>query len=176
MNDIIILALLLDGPKHGYQLKREAGWIVGRESLHNNLVYPMLRRFLKEGWATRKSVPGERGQKRQQYVLTARGRQIMQERIGSYSEADASSIEGFHVRVGLFELLIPETREHILSLRENYLHSHEATLTALQDNMDVGIWGGEVLKHRHEKTQLELAWIRRLRRLSKSNSEGGRAS
>jgi hypothetical protein len=45
MNDLIILATLLDGPKHGYQLKREAGFILGQGAMHNNLIYPMLRRF-----------------------------------------------------------------------------------------------------------------------------------
>ena len=49
MNDLIILALLLDGPKHGYQLKREAGFLFGHGDMHNNLVYPLLRRFLTAG-------------------------------------------------------------------------------------------------------------------------------
>jgi hypothetical protein len=50
MNDLIVLAILLDGPKHGYQLKREAGFILGQGAMHNNLIYPMLRRFTAEGW------------------------------------------------------------------------------------------------------------------------------
>jgi len=176
MTDLIILALLSPGPKHGYQLKREAGWIFGQESLHNNLVYPMLRRFLKEGWATKKSVSGERGQNRQQYSLTARGRQTLLARLSSYSEADVRSVEGFHMRVGLFELLEPEVRERILSLREAYLRSQVETMSALQAHMDVGTYGGEVVRHRQEKMQLELNWIRRLRRFVKSNSKEGRVS
>src|ERR1700719_2372007 len=120
MTDLIILALLLPGPKHGYQIKREAGWILGQEAMHNNLVYPMLRRFLAEGMATKKSVPGERGQNRQQYVLTARGRRTLLARLNTYGENEAESAEGFHMRVGMFELLEPEARERILSLREAY--------------------------------------------------------
>ncbi len=176
MSDLIILALLLDGPKHGYQLKREAGWILGQQALHNNLVYPMLRRFLEEGWVSKKSVPGERGQKRLQYLLTARGRQTLLTSLTSYSEAEARSVEGFHLRVGMFELLKPEVREHILSLREAYLHSQEEALAALQAHMDIGTYGGEVVRHRHEKMQFELNWIRRLRRLVKSDFEDGRVS
>jgi DNA-binding PadR family transcriptional regulator len=173
MNDLIILALLLPGPKHGYQIKREAGWIIGQEAMHNNLVYPLLRRFLEEGWVTKKSVAGERGQNRQQYALTARGRQALLARLSTYNESDARSVEGFNMRVGLFELLKPEVREHILSLREKYLRSQVETMAALQSHMDVGSFGGEVLRHRHETMQLELNWIRRLRRLVKSNSEDG---
>lgn len=66
MTDIIVLATLLGGPKHGYQLKHEAGLILGQTNLHNNLVYPLLRRFTEEGWVTSKTVPGERGQRRRQ--------------------------------------------------------------------------------------------------------------
>jgi DNA-binding PadR family transcriptional regulator len=61
MTDLILLALLLARPKHGYQLKREAGLLLGQEMLHNNLVYPLLRRFMKHRWVSRKTGPGQRG-------------------------------------------------------------------------------------------------------------------
>ena len=80
MNDLVLLSLLYDGPKHGYQLKREAGFVLGRGDMHNNLVYPLLRKFTKKGWVTKKTVPGERGQTRQQYVLTAKGRRELRRR------------------------------------------------------------------------------------------------
>ncbi len=50
----MVLGLLFDGPKHGYQLKREAGFVLGRGDMHNNLVYPLLRRFTTEGWVTKR--------------------------------------------------------------------------------------------------------------------------
>ena len=71
MTDLIILSMLLPGPKHGYQLKHEAGMVFGQEALHNNLIYPLLRRFLKDGWVSKKEVPGERGQTRQQCQMAA---------------------------------------------------------------------------------------------------------
>jgi hypothetical protein len=45
MNDLLLLATLLEGPKHGYALKKQAGLILGEAELQNNLVYPLLRRF-----------------------------------------------------------------------------------------------------------------------------------
>src|ERR1700758_1557 len=105
MNDLLLLALLLDGPKYGYQLKREAGWMMGHEPLHNNIVYPMLRRFLDKEWVNRKAVPGQRGQTRQQYALTAEGKRSLIERLSQFSEADASVEAAFHLRVGLFAAL-----------------------------------------------------------------------
>ena len=105
MTDLIILSMLLPGPKHGYQLKHEAGMVFGQEALHNNLIYPLLRRFLKDGWVSKKEVPGERGQTRQQYSLTAHGRRVLLERLSQFNEADAASDKEFRSRVGLFELL-----------------------------------------------------------------------
>ena len=107
MNDLLLLSMMLGGPKYGYQLKREAGWIMG-QALHNNLVYPTLRRFLEEGWVSKKAVPGERGQTRQRYVLTAEGRRYLFECLNKFSEGDASSDQSFNLRVGLFAALKPE--------------------------------------------------------------------
>src|SRR5579863_277319 len=101
MNDLLLLSMMQEGPKYGYQLKREAGWIVG-QALHNNLVYPSLRRFLEKGWVSKKAVPGERGQTRQQYVLTAEGRRRLFESLSEFGDAEAASEEAFRVRVGLF--------------------------------------------------------------------------
>ena len=58
MNDLLMLAALLGGPKHGYALKKQAGLMTGQANLHNNLVYPLLRRFVARGWVTRKKVAG----------------------------------------------------------------------------------------------------------------------
>jgi len=84
MNDLIILGLLSGGSKHGYQLKREAGFMLGHGDMHNNLVYPLLRRFTTAGWVTKKTVPGERGQTRQQYELTAKGRHELIRRLAEF--------------------------------------------------------------------------------------------
>ncbi|HEX6906827.1 MAG TPA: PadR family transcriptional regulator, partial [Terriglobales bacterium] len=126
MIDLIILANLLDGPKHGYALKKQAGMLFADSELHNNLVYPLLRRFTSQGWVTRKSAPGERGQTRQQYALTAAGRRALLERLNTFTEKEAHSTEEFLVRVGLFELLAPEARERVLNTRQRLLAQREA--------------------------------------------------
>jgi DNA-binding PadR family transcriptional regulator len=167
MNDLVLLSMMLDGPKYGYQLKREAGWILGQGSLHNNLVYPTLRRFLEEKWVSKKEVPGERGQTRQQYVLTAEGRRSLFARLNEFSEADASSEGAFHLRVGLFAALKPEARETIVTRRENYLQTRDRKLGVLQANMDLGKFGGEIVQHMRKQIERELEWIRHLRRIAK---------
>lgn len=169
MTDLIILSMMLAGPKHGYQLKHEAGMVFGQEVLHNNLIYPLLRRFLKEGWLSRKEVPGERGQTRQQYSLTAQGRRVLLERLSQFTEADAASDKEFRSRVGFFELLQPEVRENILNRRESYLRGLHERLAALEANMKVGKYGAEVIRQFRDQIALEAKWIPHLRRISKSD-------
>jgi DNA-binding PadR family transcriptional regulator len=170
MNDLLLLSMMLANPKYGYQLKREAGWILGQQALHNNLVYPAMRRFLQEGWVTKKAVPGERGQTRQQYVLTAEGRRYLFERLNEFGEADASSESSFHLRVGLFPALKPETREAVLALRENYLQSRDQRLADLQANMELGKFGGEIVRYMRKQIEMESGWILHLRRIAKPKS------
>ena len=169
MNDLLMLAMLLGEPKYGYQLKRETGWMMGQEDLHNNIVYPMLRRFLNEGWVTKKSVPGERGQTRQQYALTPDGRRYFFERMNTFSDADASSAEAFHLRVGIFAGLTPKSREAILSGREKYLGHRDQKLEALQSNMELGKYGGEIVRYMRKQIEIEQEWIRHLRRIAKGS-------
>lgn len=167
MNDLLLLAMMLDEPKYGYQLKREAGWMMGQEALHNNLVYPMLRRFLEEGWVSKKAVPGERGQTRQQYVLTATGRRNLFERICQFDEAEAASEAAFYLRVGLFAALPTEIREKILAARESHLRQRDGALEDLDANMELGKFGEEIVQHMRKQIEMQLEWIRHLRRMAK---------
>lgn len=167
MNDLLLLAMMLDEPKYGYQLKREAGWMMGEDPLHNNIVYPMLRRFLDEGWVSKKAVPGERGQTRQQYALTALGRRSLFDRMNAFTDDDASSDDAFRLRVGIFEALKPESQESILSKRENYLLRRDQRLGQLQAKMELGKFGGEIVRYMRKQIEMEREWIRHLRRMEK---------
>jgi DNA-binding PadR family transcriptional regulator len=165
MNDLLVLAMLADGPKHGYQLKREAGFIMGQGDMHNNLVYPLLRRFTIAGWVTKKPVPGDRGQTRQTYSLTATGRKELIARLGDYNEADASNARAFFTRVGMFALLPSEDRTRILDQREAFLRGREQRLSRMNKNLELGGFGAEVVHYLIAQARSDLAWIRRLRRL-----------
>jgi len=165
MTDLIVLGMLLSEPQHGYRLKQQAGMIFGQGELHNNLVYPLLRRFVANRWVTKKTVPGERGQNRQQYAITPLGRQALMDRLRSFSEQDARSEDEFRVRVGFFEMLSHEDREKILEFREGALRSRNQILSNLTKAMDLSAYGGEVVGFLQEQTETELAWIARLRQV-----------
>ena len=171
MTDLIILAMLLPGSKHGYQLKHEAGIILGQEVLHNNLVYPLLRRFMNHKWVTRKTVPGERGQTRQQYTLTALGRKELLARLSSFTEQEARSADSFRLRVGLFERLQSEARGRILDSRTAFLRSRSEKLTAVQTHFPLDHYAKEVTSLFLAETRAELDWIERMRKFEKSRKD-----
>ena len=164
MTDLIILSTLLPGPKHGYQLKHEAGIILGQGVLHNNLVYPLLRRFMNDKWVSRRTVPGERGQMRHRYALTALGRKELLARLSAFSEQDARSSDEFRLRVGMFQLLGEETRLRILETRQTFLMARLEKLIAVETNFPLDRYAGEVTSQFRSETQSELDWLKRLRK------------
>jgi DNA-binding PadR family transcriptional regulator len=168
MTDLVLLAMLLGGPKHGYQLKHEAGLVLGQRVLHDNLVYPLLRRFTNKKWVNRKEVPGERGQTRQQYSLRALGRRELVARLSEFSERDAASWDAFRFRVSMFWLLEPEVCERVLKARAEFLQAQTVQMNAIQRGFELNRYATEVTNQTLARIRSELAWIERLHKLEKS--------
>jgi DNA-binding PadR family transcriptional regulator len=167
MNDLVLLAALLSGPQHGYALKKQVGLISGKRDMHNNLVYPLLRRFVENGWVSKREAAGQRGQTRELYALTTKGKQELLRHLGDYTEKEAPSDSEFHLRVGLFAVLDAATRARILAERDRWLAAREQNLARISAAVDTGPWGGEVVNFLGERTQAERAWIARLERKTK---------
>jgi DNA-binding PadR family transcriptional regulator len=165
MTDLILLATLLDGPKHGYQLKKQAGMIFGHWAIHNNLVYPLMRRFTAEGWASKKTVPGERGQNKQQYAITAVGRKALVEKLSDFDDEAARSVEGFRIRVALLGMLPGGTQAKILDARERALREQDARLEGLEQVVQLSVYPAEVVKFMRKQLAGEMVWVRRLQKI-----------
>ena len=164
MNDLFVLANLLGGPKHGYALKKQVGLISGQGEMHNNLVYPLLRRFVESGWVSKRKAAGQRGQTRDIYALTNKGRQQLLRRLSQPADKEKSPENGFRLRVGLFSFLDAETRGRILAERDRRLAEREEHLARLPGALDLGLWGGEVVHFLRDQIRSERKWISRLKR------------
>ena len=164
MNDLILLALLLEGSQHGYALKKKVGLITGHGEMHNNLVYPLLKRFVGQGWVHRRSVEGQRGQTRELYALTANGKKELVRTLSEFSEKAAGSGEAFRLRVSLFSLLAPLIQERILDRREDWLVKHDENLRRIEDTTGTRGWSAEVVDFRKNEIRAERKWIEQLRR------------
>ncbi len=168
MNDLLLLSTLLDGPKHGYALKKQIALITGHREMHNNLVYPLLKRFVSRGFVNRRKTSGERGQTRELYAITEKGRQEIRQRLSDFSPKAVASAEAFSFRVGLFEILDAPARLRILDERENWIAQRAGKLKNLSSSMDIGEWGGEVVRFLYAQAQSEKKWISRLRKKVRS--------
>lgn len=165
MNDLLILACLLDGPQHGYALKNRIGTITGHGAMHNNLVYPLLKRFVAASWVRRRKAAGQRGQTRELYSLTAKGKQALLSRLAAFSEKDAASGDAFRLRVGLFGVLSQEDWTKILDLRAKWLERRAETLAAIRETMTLDQWAGETVRFLQDQAKAERKWLEHLRTL-----------
>ncbi|HXA82411.1 MAG TPA: PadR family transcriptional regulator [Methylomirabilota bacterium] len=172
MNDLLLLATLLGGPAHGYALKKRVGQITGHSDMHNNLVYPLLKRFVAAGWVSRKTVPGERGQTRERYALTPKGKKELLRRLEQFTPKDAANADAFQLRVGLFAFLGAAARERIVEQREAWLAKRAEKLNSLAANMELGEWGAKVVAFLKKQLDAERKWTAELR---KGTEEQGRA-
>jgi DNA-binding PadR family transcriptional regulator len=162
-----VLAALLEGPKHGWALKKLAGFVYGPAGMHNNLLYPLLRKFAAEGWVRRREEAGERGQTRAVYSLTSRGAGELMRRLRQFSEKGASSASEFLIRVGLFGLLDLPARRQILSERDKWLEKKEKHFVLIHEGvkaMEKSEWGAEVSCFLLRAVRAERKWIRSLER------------
>lgn len=164
MNDLFLLATLLGGPQHGYALKKQVGLITGQREMHNNLVYPLLRRFGENGWISKRSAAGQRGQTREVYALTRKGKQELLRRLGQFTNKEAASESAFRLRVGLFGVLDSDTQERIVIERDLCLAAREQNLARLAAAVDLGVWGSEVVRFFREEIHKERHWIASLKR------------
>jgi DNA-binding PadR family transcriptional regulator len=164
MNDLLLLATLLGGPQHGYALKKQVGLITGQREMHNNLVYPLLRRFGENGWISKRSAAGQRGQTREVYALTSKGKQELLRRLGQFTNKEVASESAFRLRVGLFGVLDSDTQKRIVAERDLWLAAREQRLERLAAAVNLGVWGNEVARFFREETRRERRWIASLKR------------
>lgn len=164
MTDLVVLTALLSGPAYGYALKRTAGLIFGSGALHNNVVYPLLKKFVESGWVEQKIVPGDRGQHRKQYRITVAGKKYLLEQIASFDERDAANDGAFLFRVAMFDLLPEEKRKEIIAARKAYLKVRLKELHKLDQVGRPKAFAGIVLEHFQDLVRGELKWISGLER------------
>jgi DNA-binding PadR family transcriptional regulator len=171
MNDLLLLAALLDGPKHGYALKKQTGLITGKREMHNNLVYPLLKRFVHEGWVRQYESAGQRGQTREVYSLTSKGKQALLQRLGAFTDKDAPSADAFCLRTGLFGVLEAEKRRGVLETRGKWLKKRAERLATIAKSMSLDNWAKETVRHLRNQVEAEQKWLAHLSRIAKQSGK-----
>jgi DNA-binding PadR family transcriptional regulator len=132
MTDLVLLLALLGGPAYGYSLKKTAGLIFGSGAIHNNLIYPTLKKFERNGWVEQTAVPGSRGQQRKQYRITRAGRKYLLGEIRTFGGRQAGDEGAFLLRIAMFDVLSPRQRRGVIAARRSFLAERSAELSQLR--------------------------------------------
>jgi PadR family transcriptional regulator, regulatory protein PadR len=163
MDDLLLLAALTEGPAYGYALKKTAGLVVGGGELHNNVVYPSLKRFVRNGWVTRSSVPGERGQMRKLYRITAAGKKHLLEQMRSFGDQEQRDEAAFLLRVAFFDALSADIRRSIISARRSFLTGRAVELARFEKaTRRPRSFSLAALRRAQSRVRDELRWIQRI--------------
>ena len=129
-SEILILAMLRQGPRHGYEIKKDIDRALGgMVAMNNKTLYLALKRFEEIGAVTRQVILQEGKPNRHLYELTGRGIELLQTSLSDLPPEQVANDAEFFTRVAFFELLSPPERATILNKRLTHL---EGSLTYLQ--------------------------------------------
>jgi DNA-binding PadR family transcriptional regulator len=162
--DIVILSHLQRGPVHGYELKRKVSQTTAY-ALHNNTLYPALRRFEEAGAVTKTAETQEGRPPKHVYELTGLGRELLHDMLADLTPEQAAEENEFLTRVGQFEHLTPDERRRVLAARATALgvqKSHLHDLAERSTRSPDHEWGALVVAELAGRLDRELAWIERL--------------
>jgi DNA-binding PadR family transcriptional regulator len=130
-SEILILAMLWQGPRHGYEIKKDIDRALGGiVTLNNKTLYLALKHFEEMGAVTRQVIPQKGKPNRHLYELTERGIELLHASLREFPASQAGSDAEFFTRVAFFDLLEVPEREAILTTRLAFL---EGCLSYLQN-------------------------------------------
>src|SRR2546429_7320885 len=132
-SEIVILAMLHQGPRHGYEIKKDVERALGgMVPLNNKTLYLTLKRFEELGAVTRQVIPQEGKPNRHLYQLTEHGIELLHAQLRDFAPEQAGADAEFFTRVSFFDLLEPHERVVILTTRLAYLEGCLQYLQKLQ--------------------------------------------
>ena len=120
--DIYILSRLMNGPCHGYDIKK--GLIEGVSTctnISNNSLYPILKKYEKMGAITKSIEFQGTKPNRVNYSITNEGKKIFIQTLRSFPESLVAKRDEFMMRVVFFHLIDIPTRKKILDLRQEFI-------------------------------------------------------
>jgi PadR family transcriptional regulator AphA len=156
-----VLGLLAQQPMTGYDVKRlfkSLNWLVGSPSPGS--LYPILAALLREGLASRETVPSADRPARKVYSITDRGRQELQGWIDQPVPPDAS-LKAFVVHL-LLSGVLPRAKllAHVQQ-RRSQVFAHYTALEQAVERVEDGVDLGQslALSYGLALAVAEMAWL-----------------
>jgi len=158
--DILMLRVLANGDRHGYEIKKTVERVLGGRSINNNVLYPALRRFEEQGAIRRVAAQADPGRPpRNVYRLTDTGHDLLQAMIRDADPALLADDNEFQTRVAFFGDIEAGDRLEIISARRQVVEDQLAGLAALRPDTEAYPWGLRVMDFTVERFRQELAWL-----------------
>jgi DNA-binding PadR family transcriptional regulator len=172
--DILMLRVLADEPRHGYEIKKSVERILGGRSINNNVLYPALRRFEEQGAIERVAAEPDPGRPpRNVYRLTDPGHDLLQAMIRDADPTLLADDNEFQVRVAFFADLDPAARLKIIAARRSVIDAEIAHLASLRPEAAVASdWGLRVLDFSMERFRHERGWLDELEAAAGRGDDG----
>jgi DNA-binding PadR family transcriptional regulator len=161
--EILILRRLRSGPAHGYELRKRVEQTTG-VVLHNNSLYPALKRFEEAGAVTKTAQPQDGRPPRLVYALTEVGHELLHDLLADLPPDQAADEAEFLARLGQFSLLTSAERSVVLAARTRAVHAQLAHYTVMRDlaTEHGERWGALVTAELIRRHEQELAWLAEL--------------
>jgi DNA-binding PadR family transcriptional regulator len=159
--EVLLLAKLAKGPRHGYELRKDIGESTGHE-LSNNSLYPTLRRFAEAGAVARSAEPQEGRPPRHVYTITDVGRELLHDLLAELPDEQAGDSAEFLSRLANFDQLTTDERLAVLDARDRAVmrqHDRLATLASAQEEP----WSRLVLDEVTQRLRTEREWLAKVR-------------
>ena len=163
--EILILRRLRSGPAHGYELRKRVEQTTG-VVLHNNSLYPALKRFEEAGAVTKTAQPQEGRPPRLVYTLTEVGHELLHDMLADLPPDQAADDSEFMARLGQFSLLGHDERRAILDARDEALRTRLAHYAEMHALAGGDRWAQTVTAELMRRDERERAWIAELRTLA----------
>jgi DNA-binding PadR family transcriptional regulator len=158
--EILILRRLRGGPAHGYELRKRVEQTTGIV-LHNNSLYPALRRFEEAGAVTKTAQPQEGRPPRLVYTLTAVGHDLLHDMLADLPPDQAADPAEFMARLGQFSLISYPERAVVLAARTRAVRDQLAHFETMRDLAEASgeRWGAVATRELIRRHRQELAWL-----------------
>jgi DNA-binding PadR family transcriptional regulator len=165
--EILILRRLRSGPAHGYELRKRVEQTTGIV-LHNNSLYPALKRFEEAGAVTRATEPQPGRPPRLVYTLTEVGHELLHDMLAELPADQAADPAEFTARLGQFSLLTSSERAGVLAARTRAVHAELAHFETMRDLATARgeRWGAIATAELIRRHQQELTWLAELAELA----------
>jgi DNA-binding PadR family transcriptional regulator len=161
--EILVLRHLRAGPAHGYELRKRVEQTAG-VVLHNNSLYPALRRFEEAGAVTKTAEPQEGRPPRLVYTLTAVGHELLHDMLADLPPEQAADPGEFMARLGQFSLISYSERAVVLAARTRAVREQLAHFETMRDLAEASgeRWGAVATQELIRRHHQELTWLAEL--------------